>query len=555
MSLVSLNKLAIVCAVIVIAGCRTTSLDDERKEIQNVLNIPAETVEELPFMVPKNIQQKMMPSTLSNSSPVLQKRFDISAHNIDVKSFFSSLVEDTPFSVIFHNDLSGTLSLELKQVTLDEALEAVSQTYDYRVEKSGRILQVSPASITTETFSFNYLLIKRNGTSQTSISSGGITQNDNSNGSNNNSNNRSNNNSNNSGSSSNSSNGVNGTFIESETETDYWKELETTLSNLIKGEGKLVVISPQAGLVTVKGYPKDVALVKAFLSRSEENLQRQVILEARIIEVTLSDGYQQGIEWQRLLSSVGSRNNISNARFESSGSTSLFPDVALSNVITNTLGGVTSLSFANTNFEGVVSLLSTQGDVNVLSSPRITALNNQKAVIKVGNDEYFVTDVSSSNTVTGVSSISSPEIELTPFFSGIALDVTPQIDDEGQVLLHVHPSVIDVVEQQKVINIQEVAYQLPLANSSIRETDTMIKASSGDIVVIGGLMSSRTTENESKVPLLGSIPLVGELFTNRQESIEKTELIILIKPVVVTGKGTWRNQLKKSKALLDKWYK
>jgi len=551
MSLVSLNKLAIVCAVIVIAGCRTTSLDDERKEIQNVLNIPAETVEELPFMVPKNIQQKMMPSTLSNSSPVLQKRFDISAHNIDVKSFFSSLVEDTPFSVIFHNDLSGTLSLELKQVTLDEALEAVSQTYDYRVEKSGRILQVSPASITTETFSFNYLLIKRNGTSQTSISSGGITQNDNSNGSNNNSNNRSNN----SGSSSNSSNGVNGTFIESETETDYWKELETTLSNLIKGEGKLVVISPQAGLVTVKGYPKDVALVKAFLSRSEENLQRQVILEARIIEVTLSDGYQQGIEWQRLLSSVGSRNNISNARFESSGSTSLFPDVALSNVITNTLGGVTSLSFANTNFEGVVSLLSTQGDVNVLSSPRITALNNQKAVIKVGNDEYFVTDVSSSNTITGVSSVSTPEIELTPFFSGIALDVTPQIDDEGQVLLHVHPSVIDVVEQQKVINIQEVAYQLPLANSSIRETDTMIKASSGDIVVIGGLMSSRTTENESKVPLLGSIPLVGELFTNRQESIEKTELIILIKPVVVTGKGTWRNQLKKSKALLDKWYK
>jgi len=553
MSLVSLNKLAITCAVILIAGCRTTSLSDERKDIQSVLNVPAQTVEDTPFVVPQNIQQKMMPSTLSNSSPILQKRFDISANNIDVRSFFSSLVDETPFSVIFDNDLTGTLSLELKQVTLDEALDAVSQTYDYRIEKSGRILQVSPATISTETFSFNYLLIKRNGKSQTSISSGGISQSGSSNSSNNNSNNNSNNGSNGNGSNSGSNNGVNGTLIESQTETDYWKELESTLSSLIQGEGKLVVLSPQAGLVTVKGYPKDVALVKAFLSRSEENLQRQVILEARIIEVTLSDGYQQGIEWQRLLSNVGAKNNITNSTFTSSNSA--FPSVSLSNVISNTLGGVTSLSFANTNFEGVVNLLSTQGDVNVLSSPRITALNNQKAVIKVGNDEYFVTDVSSSNTVTGVSSVSTPEIELTPFFSGIALDVTPQINDEGQVLLHVHPSVIDVVEQQKIINIQDVLYQLPLANSSIRETDTMIKAASGDIVVIGGLMSSRTTENESKVPLLGSIPLVGELFTNRQESIDKTELIILIKPVVVTGKGTWRDQLKKSKALLDKWYK
>ncbi|OIQ44421.1 MAG: MSHA biogenesis protein MshL, partial [Gammaproteobacteria bacterium MedPE] len=95
--------------------------------------------------------------------------------------------------------------------------------------------------------------------------------------------------------------------------------------------------------------------------------------------------------------------------------------------------------------------------------------------------------------------------------------------------------------------------QLPLANSSIRESDTMIRSASGDVVVIGGLMSSRTTDNTSKVPVLGSIPFLGELFTNRQEEVKKTELIILIKPVVV-GKGTWQNQLQKSKSLLDKWY-
>lgn len=524
------------------AGCSLTAIENEQKEIRGAIDLPSkpDDVVKKPFTVPTNIQQKLMPSTLNSPAPILQKRFDISANNVDVKSFFSSLVEQTPYSVVFHNDLSGTLSLQLKQVTLNETVEAISQLYDYRIKRNGKILQVSPASISTETFSFNYLKIKRSGTSQTSISSGGITESDDNNSS-------SSNNTNSSSSQTNkNSNGVNGTFIESGTETDYWTELEETLSSLIEGEGKKVILSPQAGLVTVKGYPKDIATVKSFLSRSEENLQRQVILEARIIEVTLYDGYQQGIEWEQLLTNVGN-NNITDINYSTSGGT-------ISDVISSTIGGVASVTFNNADFSGVVNLLSTQGDVNVLSSPRITALNNQKAVIKVGNDEYFVTDISTSTSSSATSVVSTPDIELTPFFSGIALDVTPQINDDGDVLLHVHPSVIDVVEQQKTINFQDSSFQLPLANSSIRETDTMIKAASGDVVVIGGLMSSSTTDNTSKVPVLGSIPYLGELFTNRQESIEKTELIILIKPVVVEGKGTWRDQLKKSKELLDKWY-
>lgn len=542
MSLVSLNKLAITCMVMSMAGCSLTAIENEQKEIRGAIDLPSkpDDVVKKPFTVPANIQQKLMPSTLNSPAPILQKRFDISANNVDVKSFFSSLVEQTPYSVVFHNDLSGTLSLQLKQVTLNETVEAISQLYDYRIKRNGKILQVSPASISTETFSFNYLKIKRSGTSQTSISSGGITESDDNNSS-------SSNNTNSSSSQTNkNSNGVNGTFIESGTETDYWTELEETLSSLIEGEGKKVILSPQAGLVTVKGYPKDIATVKSFLSRSEENLQRQVILEARIIEVTLYDGYQQGIEWEQLLTNVGN-NNITDINYSTSGGT-------ISDVISSTIGGVASVTFNNADFSGVVNLLSTQGDVNVLSSPRITALNNQKAVIKVGNDEYFVTDISTSTSSSATSVVSTPDIELTPFFSGIALDVTPQINDDGDVLLHVHPSVIDVVEQQKTINFQDSSFQLPLANSSIRETDTMIKAASGDVVVIGGLMSSSTTDNTSKVPVLGSIPYLGELFTNRQESIEKTELIILIKPVVVEGKGTWRDQLKKSKELLDKWY-
>jgi len=546
MSRVSFSKLVIACTAFSIVGCQMTAIEHEKQQIQQAINVPTQPLvnKSIPFTVPPVIQQQMMPTTVHKPLAVIERRFDIAANNVDAKGFFSSLVEQTPYSVVFHNDLTGTLSLQLKQVTLNETLETVAQLYDYKVEKNGKILQISPASLTTETFSFNYLMIKRNGTSQTSISSGGITQSQNSN--NNSGNNNSSQNSNgNSNNSSNNGGGVNGTYIESNTDTDYWKELEATLSQLIQGEGRQVILSPQAGLVTVKGFPKDIAVVKKFLSRSEENLQRQVILEARIIEVTLHDGYQQGIEWQKLLSNVGT-NNVTDFNFKTNSAN-------VSDVISSTLGGVASISFKNADFSGVVNLLSTQGDVNVLSSPRITALNNQKAVIKVGNDEYFVTEVTSSTNSVGNNVVSNPEIKLTPFFSGIALDVTPQIDDESNVLLHVHPSVINVVEQKKVIELQAGTFQLPLANSSIRETDTMIRSASGDVVVIGGLMSSRTTDNVSKVPLLGSIPLLGELFTNRKEEIKKTELIILIKPIVV-GKGTWKNQLNKSKSLLDKWY-
>lgn len=547
MQIISFKPAITLLMTCLLAACQMTNVEREKQEIKQALN---QKNDEKPipeaFSVPTTVASQLMPSALLENAPLVEKRFDIAAKDVDVRSFFSSLVQETPYSVVFDQDLDQVLSLNLKQVTLDEVIDTVAQLYSFVVEKKGKILHVSAAGITTETFSFNYLLLERNGTSQTSISSGGITQNQNGNGGSGangfaNNNNNSGSNGNNYGGNS-GNNGVNGTFIESTTDTNYWEELEETLTNLIEGEGRKVILSPQAGLVTVRGYPQDVATVKRFLERSQQNLQRQVILEARIIEVTLSDGYQQGIEWQKLLTYSG------NTDFNFTTT-----PAQVSNTVSSALGGVASLSFANADFSGVVSLLSTQGDVNVLSSPRTTAINNQKAVIKVGADEYFVTDVSSTTSNVGDSVVANPEVELTPFFSGIALDVTPQIDEQDNVLLHVHPSVIDVVEQQKTIELQNGAFQLPLAKSAIRETDTIISANSGDVVVIGGLMSSRTTDDVSKVPVLGSIPLLGQLFTNRKEQTQKTELIILIKPTVV-GKGTWQKQLERSQSLLNKWY-
>jgi MSHA biogenesis protein MshL len=174
----------------------------------------------------------------------------------------------------------------------------------------------------------------------------------------------------------------------------------------------------------------------------------------------------------------------------------------------------------------------------VLSSPRVSAVNNQKAVIKVGQDEFFVTDFSTTTT-TGTATTTTPSVTLTPFFSGIALDVTPQISGDGSVLLHIHPSVSRVEDQDKEITFGEESLTLPLALSTVRESDTIIRAKSGQIVVIGGLMEDILTDEEAATPFLSDIPMVGELFKHKRQRKAKTELVILLKPLVVSHDGIW----------------
>ena len=508
-----------------------------------------------PATMPDAVQRELNAGALlSGLTPVMEaeRRFDVSALDVDAKVFFPSLVQGTPLSVAVHPDVQGTISLSLKGVTLTEAIQVVEDIYGYEVSREGRILRVFPAGMRTETFPLNYLYMERDGLSLTSVSSGRLSDNNNSNSNNsnsdnsNNSNSSNNSNGNNGNNSSNngSSDSSNGTFIRSRTKTDFWGELKETLTSIIgeTGGGRQVVVTPQAGLVTIRAFPSELRQVRTFLNTAESHLQRQVILEAKILEVTLSDGYQQGIQWDNVLGHVGN----TNVNF----GTSAGP--GLSDKITSAIGGVTSLSIKGTDFTTMINFLDTQGDVDVLSSPRVTASNNQKAVIKVGTDEYFVTDVSST-TVASTTPVTTPQVELTPFFSGIALDVTPQIDRDGNVLLHVHPSVIDVKEQTKNIRISDASLELPLAQSEIRESDTVIRAASGDVVVIGGLMKSENIEVVSQVPLLGDIPLLGELFKNRSKQKKKTELIILLKPTVV-GVDTWKTELQRSKTLLDRWY-
>ncbi len=174
-------------------------------------------------------------------------------------------------------------------------------------------------------------------------------------------------------------------------------------------------------------------------------------------------------------------------------------------------------------------------------------------MIKVGSDEFFVTDISTTTT-SGVATTTTPDITLTPFFSGISLDVTPQIDDKGGIVLHVHPTISKVTDQQKNITVSDQSLILPLAFSTVRESDSIIHAKSGEIVVIGGLMSNTLVEKISATPILSSIPILGELFKHRSEEEVKSELVILLKPIVIDADDNWSTIMNESSTRVKQIY-
>ncbi|MBL0606868.1 pilus (MSHA type) biogenesis protein MshL [Aeromonas caviae] len=540
-----------------VAGC-TTYRHPEPVQAKDALKqamseqSPTAPLTSLPPSVQSELLQLNRPQ---QPMTIPEKRMRIAAHDVDAVEFFGSLFKGSRYSVAVHPGVAGVISVELKDVTLQEALATVGDMYGFDVQRKGNVFHVYPAGLRTETIPVNYLMMARRGLSRTSVSTGGVTANDNNNGNNNNFdsglNNSGNNNSQGNTASGDNNTNSNGTRIETDSNNDYWTDLRDALQTLIgTGEGRAVITSPQAGLVTVRAYPKELKAVREFLDQSGEHLKRQVVLEARILEVSLNEGYEQGVDWSGLSASWDGGKGITGG-----GSLMDSPIASTPNQIFRALGGGAGFTISDGNFNVAVSLLKTQGDVNTLSSPRVTATNNQKAVIKVGTDEYFVTNASTTTTTSGTSApIVTPNVELTPFFSGIALDVTPQIDEQGKVLLHIHPSVIDTEEQSKTISVGTAdPLVLPLAKSSIRESDTVVQANNGDIIVIGGLMKTDRQEIVSKVPLLGDIPWVGEAFTNRRESNRKVELVILLKPTVVE-KDTWQKELQRSSELLDKWY-
>jgi MSHA biogenesis protein MshL len=506
--------------------------------------------------VPRDVSDALLPPLrmavpqASVTPPV--ERFDLVVENAPARQVFMGLVEGTDASMVIHPEVDGLISLNLKDVTLDEAMRTIRKMYGYEYQREGRRYLVLSPNLQTRIFRVNYLNMSRLGRSDTRVSSGELTRAVEGGGGSRNQ----------GGSRRETKSHVPSIHVETKTQADFWTELKQNLASLIGvEEGHRVVVNPQAGLVVVRAYPAELRLVSEYLGATHENLNRQVILEAKILEVELKDGFQSGINWSRLYRKQGSEKDIDWTVGQVGGGTVL--DSGISEIATNTgnldpsapvpiagtvasaFGGVFTLAIEATQFNAFVELLKTQGDVHVLSSPRVSTVNNQKAVIKVGGDSFFITGVTSSGT-TEQGASTAPEIELTPLFSGIALDVTPQINEDGKIILHIHPTISEVTQRNQSFVVGDENFNLPLAISSIQESDSIVRAQSGQIIVIGGLMKEGSTGEDASVPFIGDVPLLGNLFKHKRVSRIKRELIILMKPTVVGGGAGWGPAIQES---------
>ena len=470
-------------------------------------------------------------------------RFDLAINNAPAAQVFLQLAQGTGWNMLVAPEVSGTLSIALKDTTVPEAMDTLRELFGYEYRITGNRIFVYPNTVQTRLYRVNYLPGRRQGASDIRVSSsamtsGATTAN---------------------GASGNSNQGGGGSpvgnrpddnaHVRTTSDADFWREVQASLAALVgSAGGRQVVLNPAAGVVVVKATPGELRQVEQYLKAVQLSIERQVMLEAKIVEVSLSKDAQTGINWgafgklgsgQLSIGSAapGSRLGTTGPLGSNDG-TLVAPGVDMA---TGALGrGFYGLAFQASNFAALLNFLQTQGDVQVLSSPRIATLNNQKAVLKVGSDELYVTGVTTTTTSNGTSSNSSPSLTLQPFFSGISLDVTPQIDDAGNVMLHVHPTISTVTEKNKNIDLGSLgAFKLPLAASAVNETDSIVRVRDGQIVAIGGLMKQELRDERTGLPVVSEAPVVGGLFRQTGTVVNKRELVIMLKPTIIQEGAAW----------------
>lgn len=554
-------------ALALLAGCATqpkapgATFDRIGQEMQGAVASKPKTLDEA-------LNQAMLPPLqleLPTSAHSVEPRFDLAVSNAPASQVFMALVSGTRYSMLLAPEVSGNVTVNLKSVTVREVLEALRELYGYEFKFQGTRIYIQPNTMQTRIFPINYLAGKRQGQSDVRVTSGSITMA--------NSNNAagttaaaSTSGTTTSGGSSTTS-GPPSSQIATTQNSDFWSDLTKALTSIVgTQDGRSVIVNAASGVVLVKAFPADIRSVEEYLRLTQLIAERQVMLEAKIIEVTLNEGFQAGVNWMgfggvnnrvavgsvnsgTLLSTNGSivTGSSVNSTSTTSGTSTgaiVSPGTAGAALATAAGGGLYGLAFQSANFAALLNFLETQGNTQVLSSPRIATINNQKAVLKVGTDEFYVTNVSSTVTSSGTSNVTTPTITLQPFFSGIALDVTPQIDADNNIVLHVHPSISVVTEKTKTIDLGTLGtYTLPLANSAVNETDSIVRVQDGNIVAIGGLMKHSQSTDANGLPGTTTSSGLGLLFGSRDNSRKKSELVVLIKPTIIRNGSSWKDDL------------
>ena len=518
----------------------------------------------------------------------IEGRFDLNVNNATAREVFLSIVSGTRYSMLVHPEVSGSLSVNLKDVSLSEALEAIREIYGYEYRIDGSRVYIQPAGMQTRVFQVNYLIGARQGRSDMRVTAGssGISTTA-------------------AGATAAASGGgvaasaaaapggahgppsltpnaggalsgmqADATRMSTVQTTDFWAEVEYAIRTIVgTGGGRNIVISPQSGVVVVRAMPQELRSVAALLKAMQVSVERQVMLEAKIIDVTLNQAYQSGINWAAFptsgiaggfssglggaANSLAATGRLSGATSGSGAGGSSFnanPGAGVGSAtaggavsgVSGVAGGVFGLAVQTGNFAALLQFLESQGSVQVLSSPRVATLNNQKAVLKVGTDQPYVTSITvapgSISAGTVIPTSVSPQI--SNIFSGISLDVTPQIDDSGNISLHIHPLVTSVATKAVGFNLAGVGAQsVDVAAINVSESDTMVRTQDGRIVVLGGLMKVELSNGRSGIPGLSDAPGIGGAFRNSSTDTVKRELVILIKPSIIESDKYWDQDL------------
>ena len=564
------NRLLIALMALSLTACESfrTKNTDVRDQLEKDLRQAAEA-RARPAQ-PDAVSQALLPPLnvelpRAGAKPV-EPRFDLAVNNAPANQVFMALVSGTRYSMLVHPDIKETISVNLKDVTLTEALEALRELYGYEYKIQGTRIYLQPVTIQTRLFQVNYLAGRRVGRADVRVTSGSIqtptpaAQGQQAGGA--------------TGAvapvpapgstaAGTTTQSTDSSRVITTSNNDYWAEISDSITSIIGKEGgRSIVVNPTAGLIVVRALPSELRSVEQFLKAMSLVVERQVMLEAKIIEVSLKDQYSTGINWAAFKGGFAGGTLQPGSNLNNTGTLSAFtarapdgsplanstisaaPGAAASLVSgLNVPASVFGLAFRSSSFAALLNFLESQGTVHVLSSPRIATLNNQKAVIKVGTDEFFVTNVSTTTTTSGTGNTVSPTITVQPFFSGIALDVTPQISVDDQITLHIHPSVSEVSDKTKTLSLGTLGtITLPLASSNINESDTIVRVQDGTIAAIGGLMKQSQAAGNAGFPGTADSPILGSIFGSRNRQLNKSELVILLKTTIIKGDVEWQQQ-------------
>ena len=532
-----------------VLGCATAPNKERAK-------LPPQKVEGAkPQPPPEEKLKELVIPQMEEAKKVPDKLFSIYARDSSIQDVLLAFSKESDLNMVIDPDLNGKVTIDLKRVTLKEALDTILSPMGWTYRIDGKFIKVSRPQMETRLFTLNYIATKRSGKREvyTSISTGGGLQTSALPGQ----------------QTAISAGGTRTGYTDLITvdEVDLWKEIQKGLEALIFGtveekevpsekekttwtrvdeKGKRLIINKSTGTIMVTDYPVHLNKVASYLETVEGSSHRQVSIQAKIMEVILSDDHKEGINWQvieglprsinvawglsdktKTKGFPGSTTGYLSGTSSSGGTSASTIDIPGALKIAP-YGGIFALGAAGTEvaLSDIMQAIALQGDVKILSSPTISTLNNQKAVIRVGNQNvFFITGaVATQTTVTQF--IQPMTIDI-----GIILDVTPQIAEDGTIIMNIHPSITD---QTGSVTAPDGKSTFPLL--SVRETDTTLRVRDGQTIIIAGLMQEKTLENYTGFPVLDSLPLLGGLFRYKTGTKTNSELVIMITPTLQVGR-------------------